>query len=104
VAKTLTIEQFKRLPQPEDHRAELDEGELIHIAFPNPRHNRLVFQITLLLYKFVFKNNLGEVFPSDTGYVLGSGTLRGPDVSFITADRAGARSKPQYSGGAGSCD
>lgn len=90
-AKTLlTVEQFERLPQPEDHRAELDEGELIEVTFPTPKHNRVLRIIGRLLEDFALKSGAGEVFPSDTGYVLGDGTLRGPDVSFITAERARA--------------
>ena len=89
---TLTVDQFERMQPPDDGRCELDEGEVVFMTFPNPRHNRVVLKISLLLEIFVQEKDLGIVFPSDTGYVLSreQATLRGPDVSFVRKDRLAA--------------
>ena len=86
----LTIEEFERLPEPEGERSELNEGELVMMTFPTPRHNSVVGRIFRQLSDFVEDKSLGKVFPSDTGFVLGRGpdTLRGPGVSFVSEPRA----------------
>lgn len=86
----LTIEGFERLPEREGERSELDEGELVVMTFPTPRHNAVVLLIAKLLDDHVQKSSQGRVFPSDTGFVLSRepDTLRGPDVSFVSEPRA----------------
>ncbi|MCP5115150.1 MAG: Uma2 family endonuclease [bacterium] len=89
--KTLhTIAEFERLPDEAGVRFELNQGELVRMAFPTPRHNLVVGKIFRLLCDFVDAHSLGTVFPSDTGFVLSRDpdTLRGPDVSFISEPRA----------------
>jgi len=83
----LTIEEYERLRPPDGVRYELNEGELIEMTLPTPKHNLVVAQIQFLLHEFAYPRKLGRVFPSSTGYVLGPGTLRGPDVSFVRAER-----------------
>lgn len=91
-ATLLTIAEFERLPEEEGVLRDLDEGELIRITLPAPRHSVLAGKIYRLLSEFVEKHSLGAVFPSDTGYVLSRNpdTLRGPDVSFLRDERAAA--------------
>jgi Uma2 family endonuclease len=86
----LTIADFAALPAKDDIRYELDEGQLVPMTFPRPRHNRIVRRILTLLDAFAREHKLGEVFPSDTGYILDAEyhTLRGPDVSFLRTARA----------------
>jgi Uma2 family endonuclease len=86
----MTIAEFERLPSGDGVRYELDEGELVKMTFPKPRHNTITLHIAVLLRDFVKKHSLGVVYPSDTGYVLARApdTLRGPDISFLTKRRA----------------
>jgi Uma2 family endonuclease len=85
----LTLADFQSLPWPDGVRYELDEGELVSMSFPTPYHNIVASEIYTVLWSFVKENRLGRVFPSDTGYILSHEkvTVRGPDVSFVTADR-----------------
>ena len=85
----LTLAGFQSLPWPDGVRYELDEGELVSMPFPAPFHNIVAGVIYRVLWSFVDDNHLGGVFPSDTGYVLSreKATVRGPDVSFVQADR-----------------
>ena len=41
------------------------------------------------LTNFVNQHRLGEIFPADTGFILGRNpdTVRAPDVAFVRADR-----------------
>jgi Uma2 family endonuclease len=85
----LSISDFLSLPEPEDCRYELDEGELVVVAFPEFAHNRTVWKICSVLNEFVKRNRLGQVFPMATPYVLDQGrqTVRKPDISFVSTDR-----------------
>jgi Uma2 family endonuclease len=85
----LTLEEFYELPD-SGVRYELDEGELAPMTFPRPKHQRVAGEIFGLLHDFLRRHPIGCVFPSDTGYILAHDppTLRGPDVSFLLAQRA----------------
>jgi Uma2 family endonuclease len=87
-AKTLlSAEQFLQLPPREGKRFELDEGELIEMTFPTFKHNRIAGKLYAKLLSFLEQHPLGEVFPADSGFKLTPATVRGPDVSFLTAER-----------------
>ena len=93
VTKTLlTVAEFEKLPHKEGVRYELDEGELVEMTFPTPRHNLIAGRLYAFLDSFVRAGKLGTVFPSDTGYVLSRrpATMRGPDISFIRRERSTA--------------
>jgi Uma2 family endonuclease len=85
----LTLAEFQTLDWPDGFRYELDEGELISTRLPTPFHNDVVGEITFVLWSFAKESRLGHVFPLSTGYILSRelATLRGPDVSFVTAAR-----------------
>ncbi len=85
----LTIEEFEQLPEQNGVRYELVEGKLVAMTVPLPEHNRIIRRIYDLLNEFLKRNPLGEVFFPDTGYVLSRqpATLRGPDLSFLRAER-----------------
>jgi len=82
----LTLEQFDRLPEKEGVLYELNEGELVIMTEPMPRHNRVRDNVARLMGNFVEERKLGWVL-LETGYQLGSETVRIPDVSFVPADR-----------------
>jgi Uma2 family endonuclease len=82
----LTIEQFDQLPITEGILYELNEGELVTMTEPMPRHNRVRDRVARLTGNFVEERKLGGVFV-ETGYQLTPDTVRIPDVSFVPADR-----------------
>jgi Uma2 family endonuclease len=82
----LTLEQFDQLPVMEGVRYELDEGELLTLTEPMPRHNLVRDNIAAVLRGFVLPRKLGRVF-TETGYQLSPETVRIPDVSFVPAER-----------------
>jgi Uma2 family endonuclease len=87
VKTMLTIEELGRLPNDEDLRLELDEGELIKTPPEGLEHGGIKAVILYRLCKYVKENPIGKVFPSDTGFVLGEGTLRSPGLAFVRKDR-----------------
>jgi Uma2 family endonuclease len=85
--KTLvTIEQFDQLPVREGILYELNEGEVVTMTEPMPRHNWVRDNIARLMGNFVEERKLGRVF-LETGYQLTPETVRIPDVSFVPANR-----------------
>ena len=82
----LTVEQFEQLPD-DGTRHELDEGDLVVVPSPFGQHGRIQLRIGSILLSFVDSRSLGLVF-TETGFRLSGDTVRGPDVSFIRAERA----------------
>jgi Uma2 family endonuclease len=82
----LTIEQFDQLPIREGILYELNEGEVVTMTEPMPRHNWVRDNIAAALRDFAHPRHLGRVF-LETGYQLTPETVRIPDVSFVPADR-----------------
>ena len=82
----LTLEQFDELPVVEGLLYELDEGEVVTMTEPMPRHNIVRDDIRDFLRDFAHPRKLGRVF-IETGYQLSADTVRIPDVSFVGADR-----------------
>jgi Uma2 family endonuclease len=82
----LTVEQFDQLPSKEDVQYELDEGELVTVTEPMPRHNLVRDNIAHPLGIHVRERKLGRVF-TENGYQLSPETVRIPDVSFVPAVR-----------------
>ena len=82
----LTIEQFDQLPIREGILYELNEGEVVTMTEPMPRHNWVRDNIAAALRDFAHPRHLGRVFV-ETGYQLTPETVRIPDVSLESADR-----------------
>jgi Uma2 family endonuclease len=83
----VTSEEFLRLPD-DGIRYELQAGVLVWEPIPISRHARLQMRIGYFLEAFVEPRRLGFVF-GENGYLLSTDpdTVRGPDVSFVRADR-----------------
>lgn len=83
----LTVEDLPWL-EPEEGRAELVAGTLVREPPPGEGHGGIAADVATLLNPFVREHGLGRVFV-ESGYVLASDpdTVRGPDVSFVSARR-----------------
>lgn len=99
-AAPLTVEDLPWLA-PEEGRSELVAGTLVKEPPPGESHGGIAAEVAARLHPFVRERGLGRVFV-ETGYVLASGpdTVRGPDVSFVSARRlaSGARRGPYLVG------
>jgi Uma2 family endonuclease len=81
----LSVEEFAALPD-DGMKHELNEGELIVMPPPKPRHGDCQVRLCSALHEFVMAHSLGSVF-TESGYRLTPHTIRGPDVSFVRKAR-----------------
>ena len=81
----LSIEEFAALPD-DGMKHELNEGELITMPPPKPRHGDCQLSLGSALREFVLALGLGRVF-TESGYRLTPHTVRGPDISFVRKSR-----------------
>jgi Uma2 family endonuclease len=84
----LTIEEFERLSEPDDHKVELVRGMVVREPLPSPYHGRSQALLAYRLSAFVEEQALGVVF-TEIGVVTSRepGTVRGPDVAYFSFQR-----------------
>ena len=82
----LTYEDYRTTP--EDKRYELLDGELIMAPAPRTNHQRVQFELGLILGQFVKDRELGEVFFAPTDVVLSDTDVVQPDILFVSRERA----------------
>lgn len=88
-ARTITDEELLQLPK-NGNKYEVVKGQLVMSTGAGFRHENIVGELVTRLRSFANERRLGLVLPSNLLYVLPSGNRRGPDVSFIAADRVAA--------------
>lgn len=83
----LTAEEYANLSLSE--RTELVRGEVVEMNQPRPRHGLVCRNVLRALDGFVRDNDLGYVFPNDTGFITqrSPDTVRGPDTSYYSYAR-----------------
>ena len=91
----LTIEDVLALPDRDDCRYEVEEGELIQLALPLPGRQMVVTNVLGELFSYLRATRVGEVFGPGTPLILKRDplTLRGPDAAVILNANLG-RVKP----------
>jgi Uma2 family endonuclease len=83
-----TIEEYERLPDDDRFRTELVRGRLVREPPPGEEHGWLQVRFGRYLDEYVEQQGLGLVV-AETGYRLVEhpGTVRGPDLSFVSQAR-----------------
>ena len=83
--KLMTADELAETSIP-DKQVELVRGRLLVRKPPSTRHGAVAGKLAFELSAFVRRENLGEVFPQDTGFKIASDpdTVRGPDVAFVS--------------------
>jgi Uma2 family endonuclease len=91
----LTAEEFWRLPVVNGPR-ELVRGEVIETMPPGGQHGAIAVVLAMLLRSWA-QRAAGGYVGVESGYVLSRNpdTVRGPDVSFVRADRLPASGIPE---------
>ena len=87
-ARTITDEELLQLPK-DGHKYEVVDGELV-VSPVGFWHDVIVARVITTLSQFVDARRLGVIVAPDALYALPGGNKRGPDVSFVTAERAAA--------------
>lgn len=85
-----TAEEFfaiAALPENEERRLELDEGEIVEVASSTQLNSVTAMRIGYFFNAYVIPRSLGYVSGADGGYKLGAKRARQPDVAFISKTR-----------------
>lgn len=93
--QTMTAEAFARLPDAGTDR-ELVRGGVIEFPLPGAQHGCLVVTVGWLLRRWAKQSSAGCVAVS-SGYILSRqpDTMRGPDVSYVRAERIRVEGIPE---------
>mgnify|MGYP000037754938 CR=1 FL=1 len=76
-----------------DYRTELVEGQIIVMGLSDHTSEVIIARLIFFLQSWVIPRALGYVTGSGAGFRLPDGNLRGPDVSFVPAEKM--RSSPR---------
>ena len=82
-----TVRDYMSIPDGDERRFELIDGELMLAPAPIPTHQRIVRRLLYILTEFVERNQLGEVFTSPIDVVLSEHQVVQPDILFISTER-----------------
>ena len=83
----LSIDEFERLPEPEQGGGyELDEGEPVFVSPNSLEQGEIIYMIYTRLKEWAKSNDRGLVAP-DTWIELAPGVVRAPDVAYIPRER-----------------
>ncbi|MDJ1179841.1 Uma2 family endonuclease [Roseofilum sp. BLCC_M91] len=89
---SLTVEDLEKLQTQLtdahlDYRTELVDGKIIIMGLSDYVSEVIVARLITFLNMWVFPRSLGYVTGSSAGFRLPDGNLRGPDVSFVPAQK-----------------
>ena len=83
----LSIDEFERLPEPEQGGGyELDEGEPVYVSPNSLEQFEFIQRLYLRLKRWAQRNKRGLV-AADSWIQLAPGVVRAPDVAYIPRDR-----------------
>jgi Uma2 family endonuclease len=87
--RLMTAEELLEMPD-DGMLHELVNGELTTMSPAGEKHGRITMRIAIHLGQYVAAHQLGDVFSSDTGFILtrNPDTVRAPDVPFVSKARA----------------
>src|SRR3954462_11143962 len=88
--KLVMAEEFfeiARLPENDEKRLELDDGEIVEMAESSPINTVTAVRISTFINIVVMAHNLGYVTGADGGFKLAEKRVRQPDVGFISKGR-----------------
>jgi Uma2 family endonuclease len=91
--RLMTVEEFW-----EDYAGkpyELNNGEIVPVTPTGFAHGATEQRAGSYIGDFVYKNRLGEVVTGETGFRLGSHTVRGADVAFISNEKLAQITQPE---------
>jgi Uma2 family endonuclease len=83
----LTYDDFVHFPD-DGMCHELIDGEHYVTPSPNPKHQRIVLNLSALIWNFLKQNRIGEVFGSPLDVVFSDFDVVEPDLLFVSRERA----------------
>ena len=85
----LTVQDYLAIPEDDENRYELIDGELYMAPGPSWDHQSGSFNLTLALGSFVSENRLGVIRYSPLDMYLSDVDVFQPDIVFISNERLG---------------
>ena len=86
--KEWTYEEFLSLPEGGPFRYEIIDGELCMTPAPDTRHQKISGRLFYMIYGFLLKNPMGEVFDAPYDVVFSKDPLQvvEPDLVFVSKE------------------
>ena len=81
----LTYEDYRTAP--EDERCELLDGNLVMVAAPNLKHQKVQGNLYYHLRRFITEHELGDLLPAPCDVVLSDTDVVQPDLLFVSQER-----------------
>ena len=81
------VRDYMSIPDGDERRYELIDGELMLAPAPIPTHQMIVLELVYILKEFVERHGLGRVFISPIDVLLSEHDVVQPDILFISAER-----------------
>ncbi len=85
----LTVQDYLNIPEEDENRYELINGELYMAPAPSWEHQKSTIKLSTLLDNFVSDAGLGEVVASPIDVYLSDEDVFQPDIVFISNERLG---------------
>ena len=82
-----TVRDYMSIPDGDERRFELIDGELMLAPAPVPTHQMIVVELLYILKEFVEGHGLGRVLVAPTDVVLSEHQVVQPDILFISTER-----------------
>ena len=95
----LTYQDLLGLPE-DLLRHELIDGEHLMSPAPNSKHQRIVVNITGLIWSYLRSHPLGRVYVAPFDVVFSDFDVAEPDLLYVSAERERSLLKPRYLAGA----
>ncbi len=88
--RTMTVEEFARLPKVPGETHELVDGVVVTMPPPGYEHGLIAHLIAMIVGAFVRQHALGILLAAETGFRIGERTVRAPDLAFLRRERVPA--------------
>jgi Uma2 family endonuclease len=82
----LTVDEFFNLPDIEDQKVELIDGEVVDMGSGGPDHERTKANLNEILVPWLKQYGAGKVF-AESAYQLDNRTVLMPDLSVLNGER-----------------
>jgi Uma2 family endonuclease len=96
--RPLTVRDLDDLPEDDQVRYEVIDGELYMSPFPFVPHQRAATNLLIILGSYLEQHPIGQVFISNTKVVLDELTGVGPDLVFIAEKHLGGLKRDGFYG------
>ena len=93
-----TYRDYINLPESEEKRYELIDGELYMVPSPTPMHQDFLQNLYRVLDEFVRGKGLGKVYIAPLDVVLSEEDVLQPDILYISTNREGIITKQNIRG------